>query len=139
MPVTIVKPSSKSVKKVVNETTELVEKYVLLKSQVDKMSPVVKEMEGLKAKLKGLIPADADKEGEVVIPGEYHNIIFGRCAKSRSVTDMRALHQMLGDDLFYAIVSVKLADVDRYLTDSQQQGLVVEGFSETRTLKVVEA
>jgi len=63
-----------------------------------------------------------DEDGE--INGTEFVLEFGPKGTSREVSNVRQVHEMLGDELFYKLASVKLTDLDKYLTLPQREKVI---------------
>lgn len=108
----------------INEPNALAEQLVQYNDSYQKAKKVVTEYDGIKRKLQGYIPKDADTSEPYRFEGVSGDVEFSACAMQRKVTALRELHEKLGDDVFYAIATVTLKDVDKYLTEIEQNGIV---------------
>lgn len=118
------KQSSKTSKAKHSEVTQIVDKMTELRPLYNKAKKTIKEFDGLKSDLKNFIPPDADPAEPVTFVGTELDGVFTAQSQTRHLTDVRLLHEMLGDDVFYSICKVSLTDVDKYLSEDEQECLV---------------
>jgi hypothetical protein len=111
---------------------ELAPEMVKLKKMQEKLKPLADAEKALKAAMADLAVGD-DKTGTEL--GETFLVEYGKRGTSREIIDVKAIHEMLGDELFYAMASLKLGDVDAYLTPPQKE-LVIKESRSARSIKV---
>lgn len=118
----------------VSDFAELIDKVGALS---DEAAEIKAQIKGLQEKLKPYNEAVAELEEKLaelnigpddtkVELGTLYRLEVGKKGTSRTVTDMREVHQMLGDDLFYDLAKINLKDVDNYLTLPQRQKVLTE-------------
>lgn len=96
-----------------------------------------KEQEKARKELLDIVEGDYDASEEISVTGTKGQVKFGARSTERFVKDVQALHQMLGDEAFYAICNPKLGEVDKYLTDAQKKKVIVSGQTGSRTMTVL--
>lgn len=112
----------------------------------EKLAPVAQEIKALTAKLKPLKDAEANLQAKLdamqvgadelyTEHGAEFDAQIGPKGNAREIKDIKKVHELLGDDLFYALAVVKLADIDRYLTLPQRDE-VLKTERTKRSLKV---
>ena len=138
MAVTITKKATKVKSKSKSKAaySALVDSLGILKAKIDALKPTTDEYNKLKAKLKGYIPEDAEPTDKVAFSGDAYVGVFAAARKERKIEKMEALHELLGDEVFYEIVSVKLTDADKYLSDSEKADLIQTSYGTTRNFTV---
>jgi len=84
--------------------------------------------------LKTLTVQDSE---QAVLSGEEHSLKIGAKTKVRKVSDIYKIKAMLGEQAFMSLVSLKLGDLDDYLTPEQRAEVLTESFSGARKITVV--
>jgi hypothetical protein len=84
---------------------ELAPELVKLKKMQEKLKPLAEAEKALKAAMADLDVGD-DKTGTEM--GETYLVEYGKRGTSREIIDVKAIHEMLGDELFYSMASLKL-------------------------------
>jgi hypothetical protein len=134
MSVTIVKQAKKtSVTKAAIKA--LVDALTEYKAVLDSAKAVQKQYDTGRKKLLEFIP-DVPPDMPITFEGSHSVASFAACSKERKITNMKALHKMLGDEVFYKVCSVKLADVDAYLSEDESAAILSEQFGTTRILTI---
>jgi len=108
------------------ETAVKAEKAI--KAAKEKLKPY----EAALKKLQAAINAHCEETGrDSDVVGQEVSAAFvaeyGKAPRSRSVTDMAMLRELLGDAVFMQLVRVKLSDIDDYLTPPQRKQVIQEG------------
>jgi len=114
------------------EAAEIKAQIKKLQEQLKPYNDAVSELEAKLDELGG--DPDQTLPDEL---GSLYRLQIGKMGTQRTVSDVKKVHAMLGDELFYQIASVKLKDIDNYLTLPQRQE-VIEEQRTTRSFKVVE-
>ena len=74
------------------------------------------------------------------VPQRLNGTIFraeaGKKGNSRSIKDMALVKKFMGAETFMKVATVKLGDIDKYLTGDQRE-LAIETARTSRTVKVV--
>ena len=100
-------------------------------------------VKNLQAKItKELTPVNAlvdilyDAENEAELPGSEEILVLS--AKGKTVTDVNklALRDVLGDDTYFALASVGVGDIRKYLNPMQLEVVLTEEFTGARRLKI---
>jgi hypothetical protein len=103
-----------------------------IKKEERKLKPYQDALKELQAKLAGM-GADADTPLE--FDGKAFELLAGEQAKSRSIKDLHQVRQILGDATFMQLASVKMGDLDKYLTPPQLDA-VLKTERGARSLKI---
>jgi len=82
------------------------------------------------------IPEGANASEPVIFLGTEANAEFSANANQRKIENLRAIHELVGDDVFYAIATIPLKEVDRYVTEPEQEGLVTKALTGARKFKL---
>jgi len=136
MPVNILKKKSKQDTITPTTTTEeeitsLAEAFGKAKSTFTKLnaSPEYLSAKKLEASTKKALISAFDTAHDAEESQVYNDgtsvVTVGAKATSRSVKDMHRIRDLLGEEVFMELVSIKLSDVDDYLTP-EQRGTVLE-------------
>lgn len=128
----------KAATKTISPTVEMVERLAELKIQLREYEKLVKEADSIKEGLKKLIPDQWSPANPYVFQGIEHDAEFSAQAEVRTVNDLMSLHNLLGDDVFYAIAKVSLKDLDKYLSEQEQGEFVVKDRTGPRKLVLKE-
>lgn len=113
-----------------------VEEMASLKPDIEAGEIAKKKYEKQRLFLRNLVPSSAPPLEPYQFEGETHKAVFGPLQNTRSVTNIKAIHKLLGDEVFYQIVSVSLKDLDSYLTPEEQKGVIKSGLGEVRVCKI---
>jgi hypothetical protein len=74
---------------------------------------------------------------DIVLHGKRATLEVGpRQNERRIAKNMRAVHKLLGDDLFYSMVKINIGDIDTYVDVQKKEQLLVEERTGPRRLKV---
>lgn len=93
-----------------------------LKKKIKDLQAELKKFSDNEAKLQKLVddlPNDADDQ--FVLRGASFRAEIGVKGSSRSISDMMAVRDMLGDKTFMELAKVNLKDIDNYLTLPQRE------------------
>lgn len=119
-----------------DKVTALVDALVDNKHNYDKANKLIKAFDATKTTLRKLIPADAAEEAEVKFLGTTGDAVFSAASVKRALTDVRAAHKALGDEVFYAIATISLKDLDKYLSEAEQGAMVHSDRTGARVCKL---
>jgi len=128
----------KTSKKAASDVVEIVEEMAGQKIELNAFKKLEKKYNDNRDTLKSMIPDDAEEGDPVVFTGNKHAVEFSACGNVRTITDMKMLHKKLGDEVFYALATVKLTDLDKYLSVEEQEDFVVTSQTGSRTCSVKE-
>jgi hypothetical protein len=118
-----------------------------LGEQTLKAEPILKKIKELTAELKPWKDAEAalkakvdaleadDDADDIVEKGAKFEITIGKKGSSRSIKDMALTKKLLGNELFMKLATVKLGDLDQYMT-LPQRAQVIETSRTARSYKV---
>lgn len=128
---TVAKPKAKPLKTKakpaapVGETALLVDKIVEQNPAILAAKEPKKLQEQARKELLELVQPSHEPTDEIVVKGTKGQVRFSPCSTKRSCVDPQKVHQMLGDEAFYAIITVSLTELDKYLTPHQVAQVVV--------------
>jgi hypothetical protein len=128
----------------VSDFAELIDRVGALSGEAEEIEAAIKELQTklkpykealaeLQAKLEELELGDDETAVEL---GTLYRLEIGKRGTSREVTDMRKVHELMGDELFYELAKINLKDLDNYLTLPQRKQVVKENRTK-RSFKLV--
>jgi diaminopimelate epimerase len=120
------------------EVALLVEQAYEIKKDLDNSKVLTKQLDAIKGKFKEMFPEHAGPEDEIVFTGVKHKVVFTEQAKKREITSVQKIHKMLGDKVFYALCSINLGDLDKYLSPDEIATVVKEEKNGARTFTIKE-
>jgi hypothetical protein len=98
-----------------------------------KLKPMADAKKLLEAKIDKMpIPDDCDGHVE---KGVMYEAAIGKRGSSRSIKDMEEVKTALGESLFMSLATVKLGDIDAYLTP-EEKAVVLEVTRTAHSVKV---
>ncbi len=112
------------------ETAEILDR---IKAETERLKPFKDEMTKLQ-KMVDQIESDPDLKLNDM--GVLFRLEAGVVGNSRVIKDMSKIRQMMGDALFMKLASVKLGDLDKYMTPPQLAE-VLEIDRTTRSVKII--
>lgn len=102
-----------------------------------KKDPRMRELEALKKEIattdEAVTTADPDAFAE--LEGSRYRVTFDRIPSTRKVADIHKVRAILGDETFFALASVSLGDLDKYMTPTQVASVVTVERSRARSVK----
>lgn len=140
MPVKFIQKQAQKTKQKQHEEIEIAEKVeemAELLPQIDALKKYKERYEKLRCELLEKIPDGMEAEG-IEFFGTKHMVEFTPCADKRAVADMVKLRNALGEATFMAIAKVLLEDVDKYLSEIEQESIIVKSQTGARKCKVKE-
>lgn len=115
----------------------LEEDAVKVAAKIKKLS---EELKPYKDAMKVLETMVAEMEGDddalLFDQGNRFRLEAGKKASSRAINSMAKVREYMGDELFMSLATVRLKDVDDYLTPPQREK-VLDTERTTRSIKVV--
>lgn len=90
-----------------------------IKALSEKLQPLAEAQKELKDQVAEL--DYPDDRADIIERGEQFFITVGKKGVSRAISDIVRVHQILGDEVFYALATVPLRDIDSYLTPDQKE------------------
>lgn len=115
-------PKTKSVGKTVqSHEAELADIIIQTNAALEAAKQPRKEQNAAKKELLEIVEKQAGPDDVVTIEGKLGIVKFGQASNKRVLIDAKAVHKMLGDETFYALASVSLTDLDKYLTEEQRK------------------
>ena len=143
MPVTIVKPKAKEVSDydaaqiVLPET---VDDYAALKDKLDKkmakVEPLSKEVATLAKGIIGAVDEIVDPSVGIDLKGYENELKLGPQGQRVVLTDVEAVLDMLGPEVFFQLATIKVADLKAYLTPDQLGKVTTSEFAIKRRMKI---
>lgn len=103
----------------VDELSELTDWYATVKGRIDRIDEIKKAL------VADVNERFEDRAMSRAVEGTVAIATIGPAAQKRIVTAPKRVHEMLGDEAFYAGITVPLGFIDKYLTE-QQRGEVTE-------------
>lgn len=117
---------------------------------IPKVREIIDSLAELGAEIKNLTSQKADLDTllkkyvetkelgddmDALIIGESYQVEIGVAGSKREIINMPKIKTILGDKAFMGIVSIKLKDIDQYLTEEEQEGVIDTTRTTTRTYK----
>ena len=143
MSVTITKPKAKEVSKydasliVLPETVdEYASKKAKLDSKMEKLSPLAKEVSALEKGIIGAVDEVIDPSVGIDLVGNDNELKLGPKGSRISLSDAEGLLDMIGQELFLKLASVKVTDLKAYLTPDQLAKVTKSEYAIKRRMKV---
>jgi hypothetical protein len=139
-PVEVFVPTNKI--KLVNDTPELtslqrlIDAYGVLLPQAAAAKKIVEEAEKLKKKLVEQLGEGLDPGKARTLAGSAFTAELGEAGNKRELLDVKAVHEILGDEAFYAIAGVGMADLDKYLSEVQKEKVIATTPTGPRKLNI---
>lgn len=104
------------------------------------LSADIKELESQKSDLDTLLKKyvetkELDNDMDCIILGEDFQVEVGIAGSKREIVDLAKVRKILGDKAFMGIASVKLKDIDQYLSEEQQNQVINTTRTATRVYK----
>lgn len=122
-----------------DDATEIVDKLAILDETIKELKKQLKPFEDKKKELTTKFQDDIDSEylpdDKDTIKGDNYYCEFGAKSKSTNITDVKKLHELLGDDVFYEIAKVGIGDIKKYLSLQEQAAVIEEVQEGKRSLK----
>lgn len=116
----------------VEELNQLIE----MSDQIQKLKKTLfKSYDKLKASLLEDYMTDAAEDQSLTVETPNGSVTFTERGHVRTITDLELVRAYLGDEAFFKIATVKLSDIDKYLTESQRQKVLEQ--TQTGYRKVV--
>lgn len=123
-PVTKTKPK---VQQLPSETEQLVDTIVEQNPAILSAKEPKKVQDSARKELLDMVEAAFETSDEIIVKGTKGQVRFSPCSTKRECVDVKAVHEMLGDEAFYAIVRIGLTDLDKYLTAHQMEQVTEKG------------
>ena len=117
---------------------DLVEEIVKIKRQMDELgvSDLVKRFEGLKKQLVQFAN-EFDEDGPARLEGaEGHAVTFSKAPKEKKVTDLPLVKKALGDQVFFQIAKITVADLKQWVPEGELMNYCEESYGSRRLTKV---
>ena len=143
----IIIPKKKAEAAVVEPVSPIAAELDLYGRLAEEAQPIVLEIAALQAKLKPMLDAKKALEAKIdaleigddveghVERGAVFEAEIGKRGKSRAIKDMNAVRTAMGTALFMQLATVKLGDLDKYLTPPQLE-LVLKTERTAHSVKV---
>lgn len=94
------------------------------------------QKEDLNTLLKKYITSkDLGDDTDALILGEAYEVEVGVAGSKREISDMPKIKKILGDKAFMGLVTIKMKDVDQYLSAEQQEEVLTTERTQTRVFK----
>jgi hypothetical protein len=150
MPITLTKkkPAVQEVTLVVSPLHELIDEYgrqheeaapvlAAIKELQEQLKPFQEAKKALEEAVLHLDQSDSDRDPYEVYTekGAEYQVELGKQEAARSITDLKAVRDLMGDDVFMKVAKVNLKDVDNYLTLPEREAVLETKFGK-REIKV---
>jgi hypothetical protein len=111
------------------------------KKELEKVTDLAAKLKKLKAELDPLLQAEADEYPDQThtLKGTKFQADLGKKGTERQVADINLIHDILEEQekgLFFKLASVKLGDLDQYLTPQEKEATIDTNRTK-RTIKIV--
>lgn len=95
---------------------KIAEKIKALQVELEPYSTAVKQLEELANEYLN----DKNPDEEFTLNGTHYRAVVGKKGNKREITDLEYIRKRVGPKVFMEIASVKLSDVDNYLTPDEK-------------------
>lgn len=124
-------------------STKVIKPTKTIAAKIDHLGSVdedLKQLGAIKKSDEPLLRAFIEKkplhqDDNAFIEGNDYRVKIGKVGEKRALTDVKAVHEMLGDEAFYALATISMKDLDSYLNDAQKKKVIVKNRGGSRTLK----
>lgn len=149
MPLTITvvkKPETQAASKTAVAETELspmqikVNRVIELSKAIEAVKPLKKEHDQIVKAILSEVEPEYGATESIQVSGTKGKLQWSQKEMKREITDIKAIHEMLGDESFYKLVSFSLSNVDKYLTPSQKEKVLnVDPSGGSRSMEIFPA
>src|SRR4051812_36868764 len=94
----------------VSDAARLADAIIAENAAISVAKPAKKRQDDARAELLELVGQGVGVDKEITVNGTTGAVKFGACSQGREVKDMRRVHELLGDDEFYALATVGLKE-----------------------------
>ena len=84
---------------------------------------------------KYILSKDLGDDTDALILGESYQVEIGVAGSKREITDLPKVRKILGDKAFMGLATIKMKDIDQYLSEEEQAKVITTERTETRTFK----
>lgn len=119
----------------IDEVGRLEAQAVKTKEKIKKLQDELKPYTKAYKELQAIIDELGEDDALIEERGVEFQVEAGVKGSSRSVTDMKKVHEILGDDLFYQLATITLTNLDKYMIEPQRE-LVTKTDRSSRTMKI---
>src|SRR4051812_35387986 len=119
MPVKTAKTRAKAAPRVVSEESRLADVIIGYYPIVAAAKKPIAATDKARKKLVELLSEDAAPSDELVARGSLGEVKFSECGDALVCTDLKRVHEMLGDERFYELATVAIGDLREELTARQ--------------------
>lgn len=117
--------SDKPIRVKIKSTVDLkADNVVAVYNQMRKAQKLIKAYDEDKKFLVDYVDKIADADDEVIITADGGSVRMSKRGMNQTVKDIAKLHQKLGDDVFYGLVSISLEDLKRYMTGQDMEDFI---------------
>ncbi len=97
-----------------------VDRLAEIEATLKTLDPLVKEANEIKAELRGIADTNTPSDEPCSFSGTKFLYSLDPKTNERTVIDMEGVKNKLGKDLFFQIAKIGLADIDKYLSESER-------------------
>lgn len=102
-----------------SDMADLIDQLGAMEAEVEEAKKLIKQWDAKVKKLREAYNAVGDAEDVLIERGAMFEAELGPRSKSRSVSDIQRVYELMGHDTFLKLASVKLTDIDKYLTPDE--------------------
>ncbi|WP_266032542.1 hypothetical protein [Brucella intermedia] len=106
-----------------------------VKDKVKKLQEELKPYTKAHKELQEIMNELGDPDAAIEELGVEFKVEAGSRGTAREVIDMKRVHEILGDELFYKCATITLKDLDAYMIEPQRKEVIKESRT-SRTLKI---
>lgn len=133
------KVAGKAIKPVAvkSEADQRAERIIAVQVDLIEAKKITADYEKDRKFLASLADETAKPEDEVVYTVEGGSVKFSPKTEQTAVTDIKAIHQTLGDEAFYAIAKISIDNLKKYLSASEIEKVAASKLTGARRISVV--
>lgn len=119
------------------ESGEMVDALGSLRAEASAImaNPIFKQIKNLEIEIKALADG-VDASDDLVVEGEHYRANISRCRNVRTIKDIVRAAELMGESVFIKLATVPMKAIDLHLTKKEQQEVIAEDFSGSRSLKI---
>ena len=119
----------------IDEVGELAEKAAPILAEIAALQAKLAPLNEKRAALQAIINDVGLDDEEIKYEGALFRVEAGKRGNSRSIKDMALVKKLMGTDTFMKVATVKLGDIDKYLTLPEREQVLVTART-GRTMKI---
>src|SRR4051812_23313727 len=119
MPTKTMKTRAKAAPRVLSREATLADLIITLDPPIQAAKAPAKKQKAARDMLLELLSVIAAPEDELTARGTLGEVTFTAASEATACTDLRRVHELLGDDAFYELATVSIGDLKEALTALQ--------------------